>query len=336
MKRNKEYEFKKEVAKDDYISDYVRKYEGFMRTMFTYEGLPETIDTDFMERCMFYDGAVVFAEIPNGKNQLGEAYESGVYAFRPNFADVFDNNGNPTKNINISVFLNYNKIERFNDTDGIVLMKNNEAMLPTVHTVNRYAIYQYDNDMSLNMNIILSRIPYIISASDDDTKNSAMEFIKSIIKGDYSIIGENTFLDGIKVNPVAQTSNTIVNYVEALQYYKGSLLHELGVNANYNMKRESLNDGEIDVNVDALIPIVNDMYEHRKEAIEVLNRRFGISASVTVNSPWNYMEKAEEVEETDENEPETDPETDTKQDENEPETDEKETDKDEDKGEVDE
>ena len=284
MKKNKQYETLKTINRDRYLNTFIKKYESFMNTVFTYEGLPDTIKADYIEKMMYYNGACVFAHVPGGDNLDGTKHKEGVYCFRYNPSGILNEFDEPTEVININEYLKYNKNDKMIDC---VKMSNNASDLPTVETVNRYAIYMYDNELSLNLNIVLSRVPYLISASDDNTFNSAKDFIQSIINGEYKIIGESAFLDGIKLNNTQANSNTQTNYIETLQYYKASLMHELGVNANYNMKREALNGSEIDVNIDALKPIINDMYRHRLTAVEELNRKFGFNISVILNEPWN-------------------------------------------------
>ena len=284
MKKNKQYEAMKTINRDRYISNFIKKYESFMNTVFTYEGLPDTIKADYIEKLMYYDGACVFAHVPAGTNMDGSTHKEGIYCFRYNPAGILNEFEEPTQTINTNEYLKYNKTDNLVDC---VKMSNNASDLPTVETVNRYAVYMYDNELSLNLNIVLSRVPYLISASDDNTYNSAKDFIQSIINGEYKIIGESAFLDGIKLNNTQANSNTQTNYIETLQYYKASLMHELGVNANYNMKREALNGSEIDVNIDALKPIINDMYRHRLTAVEELNGKYGLNISVVLNEPWN-------------------------------------------------
>lgn len=296
MKKNKQYEALKKINRDSYINTFIRKYESFMNTVFTYENLPETLKADYIEKMMYYNGACVFAHVPAGENIDGTKHKEGVYAFRYNPSGVLNAWDEPTQNINISEYLKYNSIDNFVDC---VLMANNASKLPTVETVNKYAIYMYDNELSLNLNIVLSRVPYLLSASDENTMQSAQNFIQSVINGDYKIIGESAFLEGVKVNNTAQNSNTLVNYIETLQYYKASLMHELGVNANYNMKREALNGSEIDVNVNSLKPIINDMYRERLKAIEELNRKFGLNVSVVLNEPWDLGVKENDTTEDD-------------------------------------
>ena len=69
---------------------------------------------------------------------------------------------------------------------------------------------------------------------------------------------------------------------------------DLGLNANYNMKRERLNTQEVSMNVDALMPFVDSMLTERVEGVKRVNEMFGTDITVTLGSSWkieheNYL-----------------------------------------------
>ena len=85
------------------------------------------------------------------------------------------------------------------------------------------------------------------------------------------------------------------NLIELEQYLKASWYNELGLNANYNMKRESINSGESQLNNDMLIPLVDDMLKRRKEGAEKVNNMFGTNITVELASAWE--DNQEEIDE---------------------------------------
>ena len=91
----------------------------------------------------------------------------------------------------------------------------------------------------------------------------------------------------------------LTNLIESMQYYKASFFNELGLNANYNMKRESINSGESQLNNDALLPLIDDMLNNRKRCAEEVNKRFGTHITVGFASSWedNQIELANEQKE---------------------------------------
>lgn len=190
-----------------------------------------------------------------------------------------------------------------NDTNG-------NSLLPII---GKFAVLYTDGIISLNTASILTRITMLISASDDKTKQSADEFLKKILDGDFSVIGENAFFKGVNMQTAA-TSNTqyITQLVELVQYYKANMLNELGLNANYNMKRERLNTGEVAMNVDVLLPYVDNMLHERQKALKQVNEMFGTEITVRLGSSWyleheNYESLVTGVEVVTEEERENDP-----------------------------
>ena len=102
---------------------------------------------------------------------------------------------------------------------------------------------------------------------------------------------------GIRTTNVSvQSANVIIQLIELQQYLKASWYNEIGLNANFNMKREYLSEEELMAQTDTLIPLIDDMLRCRKEAIEVVNSTFGTSISVEKNSAWENKQKELETE----------------------------------------
>ena len=135
----------------------------------------------------------------------------------------------------------------------------------------------------------------LISASDDKTKQSADDFVNKIMQGDFSVIGENAFFKGVNLQSIStQSANQITQLIELLQYFKASAFNEIGLNANYNLKRERLNTSEVQMNVDALNPYVDNMLQERKKAVDKINAMFGTEISVELGSSWAIRKEENE------------------------------------------
>ena len=52
------------------------------------------------------------------------------------------------------------------------------------------------------------------------------------------------------------------------------------------MKRESINSGESQLNNDALYPLIDDMLNSRKQAVDKVNKMFNTDISVELSSSW--------------------------------------------------
>ena len=263
--------------KDTAVMAFIENTLAKTQAMFVYEGLPDTVPAEELERLLQTEGNAFFAEVNGYLYALQGAAggEPDPYN-RPTIYTV----ANPALKLNKSYKIGVDGVFIKNDTNG-------NSLLPII---GKFAVLYTDGIISLNTASILTRITMLISGSDDKTKQSADEFLKKILDGDFSVIGENAFFKGVNMQTAA-TSNTqyITQLVELVQYYKANMLNELGLNANYNMKRERLNTGEVAMNVDVLLPYVDNMLHERQKALKQVNEMFGTEITVRLGSSW-YLE----------------------------------------------
>lgn len=286
--------------KDTAVMAFIENTLAKTQAMFVYEGLPDTVPAEELERLLQTEGNAFFAKVEGDVYALSGAAggEPDPYN-RPTIYTV----ANPALKLNKSYKIGVDGVFIKNDTNG-------NSLLPII---GKFAVLYTDGIISLNTASILTRITMLISASDDKTKQSADEFLKKILDGDFSVIGENAFFKGVNMQTAA-TSNTqyITQLVELVQYYKANMLNELGLNANYNMKRERLNTGEVAMNVDILLPYVDNMLHERQKALKQVNEMFGTEITVRLGSSWyleheNYESLVTGVEVVTEEERENDP-----------------------------
>ena len=277
-------------SKDKSVNSYIRKMLTITQAMFVYKGLPETLPQNELEKLLQTNGNVFVTEV-DGK----------MYAFTGGWGGEPDVYYNPTEYIVANPYLNLNKTYKI-DVDG-VLIKNDSGANSLLPIFGKYGVLCADTLLSLNTCSVLSRITMLISASDDKTKQSADEFITRILNGDFSVIGENAFFKGVNLQSInTQSANQIGQLIELLQYFKASAFNEIGLNANYNLKRERLNTSEVQMNVDALNPYVDNMLQERKTAVDKINEMFGTEISVELGSSWAIRKNETETKNEEENE----------------------------------
>ena len=269
-KRFQSYIKDKDTAVNHYIDNYLTKTQS----MFVYENLPVTIPQGELEHLLQTNGNCFVAMVD------GNLY--ALYGSTGGDPDVYNR---PTQYIVANPALKLNKVYEIGK-DG-VLFKNDYYMNGLLPLIGKFAVLLTDSNITLNTATILSRITMLISASDDKTKQSADAFMQKILDGDFSVIGESAFFNGVKLqNAQASNSQQLTQFVEVIQYYKANLLNELGLNANYNMKRERLNRNEVSMNIDVLLPFVDNMLYERQQAIEAINTMFGTEITVDLSSSW--------------------------------------------------
>ena len=260
--------------KDTAVTEFIANALAKTQSMFEYNGLPESIPQKELERLLQTTGNVFVTTVEGVLYALtgGKGGEPDVYGRHTLYTVA-----NPSLKLSKTYDIH---------TDG-VLVENDSNGESLLHLIGRYAVLYTDGLISLNTASILTRITMLISASDDKTKQSAEEFLNKIQNGEFSIIGENAFFKGVNLQTAPTTNSSyITQLIELIQYYKASMYNELGLNANYNMKRERLNLGEVSMNVDVLLPYVDNMLKERQTGMEKINEMFGTEITVELSSSW--------------------------------------------------
>ena len=248
-------------------------------SMFEWENLPETIPYKELEKLLQVNGFAFITKV-NGE----------LYAFNGGLGGVPDVYGMPTEIIISNPALKFNETLNLKK-DGVFII-NDDFQLGLVPLFDRYNTFLVENDINMMMYGYNSRTQKLISASDDKTKSSAELVIKKSIDGDVAVIGESVIFDGIKVHSGANNSGvSITNLTEFHQYIKASLYNEIGLSANFNMKRERLTAGEIEVGDDSNYPFVYNMLKCRVKAMEQLNEMYDLKVNVDFGSVWAKSSK---------------------------------------------
>lgn len=259
---------------------YIRQFLRMTNQMFKWKNLPETIPERILEAFLQMYGNIAFTKVNDDYYVFfgGLGGEPNVY-YEPSTFVV----SNPA--------LKYDK-ELVIGKD-CVLIRNDSYFMGLLPMMERYAKQIVENDISILDAQWNMRIQSLIVANNDNSKKSAELYLERVKKGDVGIIFNKKFVeDGIETKPYASagTSNGLSQLIEMHQYLKASLLGELGLNANFNMKRERINTAESELNQDALLPLVDDMLAMRKKACEEINAMYGLNIDVEKNSSWEDEE----------------------------------------------
>lgn len=166
------------------------------------------------------------------------------------------------------------------------LIRNDSLYIGLMPLYTRYASLLTENAVSLRLSDINLRALLTMGAPDDKTKASAELYLKRLEDGENAVIGETAFFDGVTYNDAKHPNNHMKDLIEYEQYLKASWFNELGLDANYNMKRERISGEEVNQNADALIPLMQNMLNSRKECIEGVNKLFGLNITVELSSVW--------------------------------------------------
>ena len=283
------YRFLADIMPDlNYVTDKRKSAKAYytyfldrVLQMFEYKNLPDSIPHDILDKYLMINGIACITKDPDDKLRV----------FYGNLGGVQDCYYRPTR----FIIANPHFKETFSkecivlgeeEHDG-VLMRNDMAWFGLHAMLSRYACLMAENVLTMRVADVLLRIMALLSAPTDKEYNSAMEYIKSLEDGELKVIAENPFFEGIKMqNPPSNNGSYLTQFIELQQYYKGSFYNEIGLSANYNMKREAIGKGESTLDQDALLPLCENMLKARREDFELVNEMYGTEIEVDFSSSW--------------------------------------------------
>lgn len=265
------------LDKEQTINETKKGFYNKTLSMFHYENLPESLPYIELEKLLQVKG---YAFITN-------KFDGELYAFDGALSGKQDVYGN-YKEVIISNPLFQSKTLELNK--DCVMIKNDDLSTGLEPLYKKNAIVLTETDLSLMLANYNSRIQTLISANDDNTVTSAKEYLDKLIDGEIGIIAESKLFDSLKVHSKSVNGLNLNQLIELQQYLKANVLNEIGLNANYNMKRERLNTSEVEMNTDNLYPFIENMLNKRIQGIEKVNELFGTSIEVEFNNVWKLKQ----------------------------------------------
>lgn len=264
------------TEKEENTRNQVRYMLNRSLLMFEYHNLPDSLPAFELERLLQSNGFAGITEV-NGE----------IYAFYGGLGGEPDVYNRPTTMVISNPALSYNATLKIGE--DLILMKNDTMMLGLIPTFAKYSSIMNENEITMILSSISKRVNNLISVADDNTAESAKKYLKKLEQGDIGYIFESKLFDSLKTNPMNSAgSGNMSELIELQQYLKASMYNEIGLNANYNMKRERLNTSEVEMNSENLYPLVDNMLKERRVALEKINEKYGTNISVEFNSSWDY------------------------------------------------
>ena len=241
-------------------------------SMITVNNLPDTIPERNLKLLMFKNGFLA-----------GFKHNNNFYVSECSFGADLDPYYEPQSLIVTNPYLVQ---KTFTIGEDCVLLNNDSRRSGLFRLFQKYATLLTDSDISLRLIDITSRIPYMISGADDNTKQSAELFIDNLIRGRLSIVADNRFIESLQVTPMQSGTNRYTQAIEYNTFLTASWLNKIGIQYNGNMKRESLNEAEVNINNDSLYPFVHDIKKSWTDSFDRFNKLFGTNIEISFNSSW--------------------------------------------------
>lgn len=270
-----------------------------INSLFKYTGLPDTVDPEYFGLWLQFYGYVVLKDLKEADITINrELYKPGVYAFSSQGVGL---GGEPDPNYRPTLAIITNPALGLSTTSHIgtecALIRNDPLFMGLKPFIDVYATMLAESTVTLRMTDIIARMPWLINAEDDNTAKSAIKVLDDLKKGKIGISTSQMNLDEdhITSHEFGTGSTRFTDLIEYHQYLKASLFHDLGINANFNMKREALNSAESSMNIQALIPFIDTMYKTQKADLEKCNELLGTNIGIEYSSVWQETQKLAEV-----------------------------------------
>ena len=283
----------KQMLIDAYMKDMQKK----TIRMFDWKNLPDTIPQRELELILQLCRFAIFTKV-DGK----------LFVFYGGLGGMPNEYYQPTQAIVTNPYLKFYSVLKLDDyikDDGNAVVGWNDSSHMGMFPINsKYASLLAECDLTLKYQLINMRFNNVLTANDDNEKTSIEEMYNKVADGTgYGIIVTKRLMNQMTIDKIDISNQSrqaqLKDTIETMQYLKGSWLNAVGLNANFNMKRESINESECDLNEDSLIPDTDDMLFNRKLLAKALNEKFKdilTNGEIDVDFSSAWKKNREEIE----------------------------------------
>ena len=263
------------------ISEYMKMFFTRTNTMFEYDGLPETIPKE--------DYQLIKQRF--GSATIGEANKK-VYAFYGGLGGELNEYYHPTLSIVTNPYLKFNK-NYIIGVDCVVI--KNDLFYNGLYNINlKYAELLTECDISIRKCLLNIRVDNVLESKDNSQDESIRKFFENVENGDFGYITSKKLMDNSLMNihnTASKTANPLKDLIEMRNYIESCWWMEFGLNANYNMKRESLTDAETNADDMTMLPLIDQMLNEEQKGWDKVNKMFGLNVKVRLSDVWSKMRK---------------------------------------------
>lgn len=294
---------------DDKIIFYREQLYQQLSHMFKWDGLPQTVPNDYIERNLVRHGYVLFYE----EDSIGlDVLRATVLGWNRHDLPVLARTWTTTTNSEVAPQVertikyltdSVDSIDQFDPKkDGVLIMNmafGENCTTIVDHFAQRLALAQ----QAFDTNLLWANVPYIFQTSSDETKLSIEKLFADIFKGKpFTIVDKELFVDnkdrtGVPtgINFIAKDLMDVQN--EIMMRFKQSV----GFDTSGVEKAERVLQAEIDSNTQHTKSVVQIMLEQREKACEAINAFFGTNITVTLVGQQELEEEQQELKEGDDN-----------------------------------
>lgn len=248
------------------MADYFSRLKNLACTMFKWNGLPDTVNSRYLEETLFMRGYSVFFR----DSSLGDLVLPGTLQGVNIYGDPIKIRPYAKNGAYFADLENHKEC---------VLIRNTPDMFPTIITTIRYTKMIYDIDSSIDVNVKAQKTPILILTSRKQ-KTSA-EAVYKKYEGNTPVIfaSEETF-DPNNFRVFRTDAPFVAGQLQDIKMTKyNEYLSFLGIGMT-DEKRERRITGEVEPYEQKANALANIGLSQRKRACEEINKLFNLNVSV--------------------------------------------------------
>ena len=225
---------KPNIRKLSIFHDYYSRLKNISMSVFEWEGLPDTCNPRFLEKCLFEYGQAIFVNDS----------DFGFLNLKATVADAINLYEEPTAYRAYSIGYG----EKIFSRDECVFVRNNYLCKSTDFTALIYAEKIAKIDLAMQTNINAQKTPLLLRC-DQKTK-STLEAIYNIYEGDKPVIFVHKALQENPIEAIVTGAPFVADKLREEKIAVWNEFHEfLGINTNpSDKKKERLIVSEVDSN----------------------------------------------------------------------------------------
>ena len=246
--------------------------------MYIYDGLPESLPAQFIERSLIMIGySVIFHEDDLLQTAEGSLSGVGRYYMPTTFtyAVPWLKGGYRTVGKDCEVI--------YNSKQDIYFYRGLRELIA------RYARMLSDVESSINIVIVNQRAAKMDVVADTQTAREVDAAREAIEQGARYTINQKSIIDRYTPKECADVpgSNQIIQLIDARDRILSNFLEEIGVKSINMNKRERMIVSEVTADTQLLLTNVEDMLAERQAGVDRVNKMFGTNISVVRNPVYD-------------------------------------------------
>lgn len=256
--------------------DFYLQYQNDIMSMFEWTGLPDTVDERFLELQLFLTGYVIFF-----KEKVSGAFLClGGALSQPNIY------GNML--VRRPVAMNGEQFGNYTNEDSVIIY-NNMTRTASCVTCQNYSLRLEKILRTIDVNLNTMKTPFIVKVN----KNNELAIKNAMMKydGNQPVIyvdDEQSLTDCLKVLDLSIDPRI----TELNDYYKEVMAQGLtnqGIPVSASDKKERLLGAEVNTNNAQNLLIADGKLKTRKEACDVINRKWGLNVDVDYSDTYRQF-----------------------------------------------